>query len=321
MGKGKKIFRDLSNDEIDQIKYAYNNKALTRKTIQNNLAERFGVTRRTIREWAKDLGISGDITPNQARIMVYDIETSRTEGKFWWTGKQYINHNQITKEPRIISIAWKFLGDDKVQTLSWDKHQDDKAMLEIFLKEYNNADMVIGQNNDRFDNRWVAGRAAKHNLDYNVFVKSFDIMKQTKRLFRLPSYSMAFIAKFFGLTLKQSHEGIHMWDMIEDGTPEQKAEYLQKMLEYNIGDIITTEEIYYKLRKYMGHKVHFGVFNGLEKYSCPNCGGTDVSLYRTTYTPAGTLQHIMKCNEDGVLYKISNRDYMRYLEDKFNGII
>ena len=65
--------------------------------------------------------------------------------------------------------------------------------------------MVIGQNNDRFDNRWVNARAAKHNLFVNTFIKSFDIMKQTKRLFRLPSYSMAYIAKFFGLTLKQSH--------------------------------------------------------------------------------------------------------------------
>ena len=213
------------------------------------------------------------------------------------------------------------MNEDKVHTLTWDDVQDDKEMLRKFLVDYNKCDMVIGQNNDRFDNRWIAARAAKHNLEFNSYVKSFDIMKQTKRLFRLPSYAMAFIAKFFGLTLKLSHEGIHMWEMIEDGTPAEKKEYMAKMLEYNVGDIVTTEEIYYKLRKYMGHKIHFGVFNGGEKYSCPNCGGTDVSLYKTTYTTAGTVQHIMKCNDDECMYKISNRDYMKYLSDKFNNLI
>jgi len=154
------------------------------------------------------------------------------------------------------------LNEDKVHTLTWDDVQDDKEMLRKFIIDYNKCDIVIGQKNDRLDNRRIATRATKHNLEFNSYVKSFDIMKQTKRLFRLPSYAMAFIAKFFGLTLKLSHEGIHMWEMIEDGTPAEKKEYMAKMLEYNVGDIVTTEEIYYKLRKYMGHKIHFGVFNG-----------------------------------------------------------
>ena len=74
-------------------------------------------------------------------------------------------------------------------------------MLKSFLKAYNTADMVIGQNNDKFDNRWVNARAMKHNLDVNTLVKSFDIMKQTKKLFRLPSYSMDYITKF-GVEIK-----------------------------------------------------------------------------------------------------------------------
>jgi hypothetical protein len=40
--------------------------------------------------------------------------------------------------------------------------------------------MVIGQNNDRFDNRWVNARAMKYDLEVNTFVRSFDIMKELK---------------------------------------------------------------------------------------------------------------------------------------------
>lgn len=311
-------FKDLKKEDLDNIREMYLDKDISQKETQEELAENFDVTARTIRRWAKILGLGTDLPLQRQKILTYDIETSRSKADLWWTGKQYVGHHQISENPRIISIAWKWMHEDKVESVKWDKDMDDKDLLRAFLKAYNEADMVIGQNNDRFDNRWVNARAALHNLEVNTFVKSFDIMKQTKRLFRLPSYSMAFIANFFGLTLKQSHEGIHMWEMIEKGNPEQKEEYLQKMIDYNIGDIITTEEIYFRLRKYMGHKVHFGVFNGQEKYTCPDTGSSNIELYKTTYTTAGTYQHIMKSNETGCLYKISNRDYMKYLEAKLN---
>ena len=103
--------------------------------------------------------------------------------------------------------------------------------------------------------------------------------------------------------------------MIEDGTKEEQAEYLRKMIDYNVGDIITTEEIYLKNRKYYGHKTHFGVLNGEEKYTCPNCGSSQIELYKTSITPAGTIQRIMKCNCE-VKYKLNNKQYMNYLDFK-----
>jgi hypothetical protein len=94
------------------------------------------------------------------------------------------------------------------------------------------------------------------------------------------------------------------------------------MVDYNVGDIVTTEELYLRLRKYFGHKVHFGVLHGEEKWSCPNCGGTNVEFYKRTVTPAGTVQIIMKCKDDDVQYKITNKQYMSFLDFKIkNNII
>jgi len=317
------MFSTLSEDDKNLIRLSYADNTKSKEQIQDELADYFNVGDRAIRRWASLLGLSSysKNIVDESKVMIYDIETSRVTAKCWWTGKQYVNHTQLQTEPAIISIAWKWLGDDTVHTLCWDYNHCDRAMLVKFLKEYNSADMVIGQNNDKFDNRWLNARAMKHNLWINTQIKSFDIMKQTKRLFRLPSYSMAYVSKFLGITEKRSHEGILMWDMIEDGDMHQQAEYLQKMLDYNVGDIVTTEEMYYKLKKYMGHKLHFGVFNGQENYTCPDCGTSDVRLFKTTYTAQGTIQHLMVCNEDGSQYKISNRSYMKFLDDKFNGII
>ena len=308
-----------------KYKHGANKRVLSRDEVQDKLANHFGVHKRTIRKWANrmDLGLMSANIVNPTKILIYDIETSRVSAKLFWTGKTYINYKQIRGEPTIISISWRWLGDAEVHHLKWDmKTHDDKELMEKFLDVYNQADMVVGYNNNNFDDRWINSRAMKYNLFVNVYVKSFDIIKQSKRLFRLLSYSMDYLAKFMGVTLKQSHEGIIMWDMIEDGTPEQQEEYIAKMIEYNIGDIVTTEEIFLKLRKYMGHKINVSTHEGGEKYGCPHCGGLNVELFKVTTTAAGTMQYIMKCADDDVQYKISHREYNRYLQeliDNFNG--
>jgi DNA polymerase elongation subunit (family B) len=261
-------FKELVQEDLDLITKVYK-ESESRKQAQSKLAIMFNVTERTIRNWVKYIGIVGDDNISPAKILIYDIETGRVPAMVWWTGKQYVNHNQLIEEPKIITIAYKWLGENIVYDLTWDKNQSDKDMITQFMKVYNKADMVIGQNNDRFDNRWVNARAMKYDLEVNTFVRSFDIMKETKRLFRLPSYSMAYITNFLGVETKLQHEGIIMWDKIQFGTKEEQAEYLQKMVDYNRQDIVATEDMYLSLRKYMGNKVHFGVLNGNEKFTCP----------------------------------------------------
>ena len=311
------IFKELSQEDKDIIINEYKD-CESREEAQEKLAKYFNVTERTIRKWANKLEI-GLMTKNIVslnKILIYDIETTRVKAWVWWSGKQFVSGDSLIDEPKIITIAYKWLGEDDITVLTWDEKLSDKQLLEKFLKVYNSADMVIGQNNDRFDNRWVNARAMKYGLDINTFVRSFDIMRETKRLFRLPSYSMKYITNYLGIQTKLEHEGIKMWEKIQTGTPEEQKEYLQKMVEYNRQDIVATEDMYLTLRKYMGHKTHFGVLNGQERFTCPNCGGKNVSLDRTTVTPAGTVQRVMKCSDDGVVYKISNKQYMDYLEYK-----
>ena len=258
---------------------------------------------------------NGDKT--KPRILVYDLETSLVQAHVFWTGKQYIHSSQLMGEPKIITVAYKWLGEDKVHTITWDEENgefSDRRLVEEFLVVYNTADMVIGINNRNFDDRWVNARALKHGLYINPYLKSFDIQRKAKSMFRLPGYSMKYLAEYLGVTLKQDHEGIKMWKKVQFGDASEKKEYLEKMLDYNVGDIITTEDLYYKMRRYMKGESHFGVLQGSAKWTCPECGGTNVELLKTTVTRAGTIQRVMRCNDDDVTYKISNTEYTKFLE-------
>lgn len=286
-----------------------------KKEVQEILAKEFGCSERIIRVHAKEFGLNV-LRKNVVsdKVIVYDIETSRIKVDTWWTGKQYINHKQLRNDSKIISIAWKYIGEDEVYSLTWDKNHCDKKMLIKFLKHYNKASMVIGQNNNSFDNKWINTRAAKHNLHVDRYVKSFDIYRMAKRYFRLPSYSMAYMAKYFGLTLKQSHEGIHMWDMIEYGNSEEKKEYLKKMVDYNKGDIVTTEELYLTLQPYFGSVTNEAVKLGLPRWACPVSASLNVKLLKTIFTEMGTVQRILYCEDSQHQYKVNNKTYMDFLQ-------
>lgn len=314
-------FKEMNQSDKDLIVRAYqqcDKKGESREHMQKELANHFDVRPRAIRKWAKNLhvGVMAKNIINPSNILIYDIETSRTRAWVWWTGKQYISHQQLIDDPAIITISWKWLGEDNIEYVAWDKNHSDEKVMEKFLEVYNRADMVIGYNNDRFDNRWINARAMKYDLDVNVHMKSYDIMKEEKRVFRVASYSMAYMSKYSNVIHKQGHEGIHMWNMIQTGTPAEQEEYLQKMIDYNIGDIAATEALYVRLRKYFGHKIHFGVLHGSEKWTCPATGSYNIELYRRTTTPAGTVQNIMMNRDTKVTYKISNLQYMAFLDHK-----
>jgi hypothetical protein len=314
-------YNELTEADRVHIRDVYS-MPMPRKEAQEILADEYEVSTRTIRNWANQMqiGVMPKNITDGSKILIYDIETPRLKFWKWWSGKGYTNGNDLVREPknepRIITVAYKWFGEDKVYHLTWDKNQCDKKLMETFLKDYNEASLVVGINNDNFDNRWINARAAKHGLHVNLFTRSMDLQKQAKKFFRLPSYSLKYLCHFFGVTMKLSHEGIIMWDMVQNGTKEQQKEYLEKMVVYNVGDIVSTEEVYVKMIPYLDHKAHLGVLNhGNGKFSCPHCGETEkLSYLRDTVTKAGTIQRLMKCDVDGSQYKISNREYLNWLK-------
>ena len=306
MGKSKKVRKHLSSSQAQFLGFD------PKPRYKNGRKAQYSLSKKDLKKLALY-----DELDSKGKVMVYDIETSMVRFDAWGTGQQYVRHDMLVPGPegetRVISVSWKFVGEDHVYDLTWDDGCD-KELIRQFMMVYNRCDMVIGQNNNSFDNKIVRARAAKHGLFVNRFVKSFDIYRKAKIAFKLQSYSMKYMANYFGLTPKLSHEGIKMWKMIQYGTPEQKEEYLKKMVEYNVGDIVTTEELYMLLRPYLSGVTHIGVAQGKPKWVCPISASENVKLYNTIITPAGTVQRILWCEDSNYQFKVSNKVYRQFLE-------
>lgn len=247
--------------------------------------------------------------------LFFDIETSPNVVYSWRVGyKLSLSHDNIIKERAIICVSWKWEGEKEVHTLAWDKKQNDKKLLQKFIPILDSADEVIGHNGDRFDMKWLRGRCLYHGVPMKPTYTTTDTLKIAKYGFNLNSNRLDYIAKFLGVGAKTKHRGWDMW--VDVMNNDKKA--LSEMVTYCENDVVILENVYQKLKNYSKPKIHYAALNGLEKWTCPDCGTVHTHCNKTRTTAAGTVKREMKCLDKscGRNYTISDRAYVQYLKYK-----
>lgn len=165
------------------------------------------------------------------KVLIWDIETSYNIVSSWRVGSKInLPHYSIIKERAIICISYKWLGEDQVYTLTWDKNQDDKFMLEQFIDVMNEADILVAHFGDKFDMKWVKTRALKHGLEMLPNYVTVDTKWLASKHFYLNSNKLDYIAKFLGFEGKIQTEP-ELWDKI---ILEKDIDALKSMITYCI---------------------------------------------------------------------------------------
>ena len=245
--------------------------------------------------------------------LFYDIETSYNIVKAWRVGYNLsLQPEDIIQERAIITIAYKWEGEDDVVVLTWNKG-DDKKIIEEFVKVMAEADELVGHNVDRFDTKFVMGRALKHGISVLPKYQSTDTLKLARKHFMLNSNKLDYIAQYLGLGHKVRHRGMSMWDdIIQRNCPKA----MDEMVEYNIQDVILTEKVFNKLTEYSLPKVNHASKQTGDKHTCPQCGSTDATLQKTYVASSGTKTRLMSCNSCSTNFTINNTNY----EKHYNGV-
>ena len=234
------------------------------------------------------------------KVLVFDIETSKTHFSGYRTGKQYVRAEQIEKHPYVMGWAAKWLFEPEMYsnfvTPVSARRRDDRAVIKELYKILTQADYAITYNGDNFDIKVMNVAWAKNGYGSNQFYNSIDLYKKVRQVWRLPSYSLKNVCEYFGLSPKMKREDT---DEAEAGDPEA----LKHDEAYCRQDVFSTEDLYLFLRPWM--KTHpnmasvYDMYHELEddEIHCPRCLGV-VHLWkwgRQSTNPNGTTYRATNC--------------------------
>ena len=94
-------------EHYDQALEMFNNIQVATQ-VAKDLCELYGIEYdenegRKVRGWLENYTVNKFPENYTPKILVWDIETSQSIFKAWWTGKQYLGTRNMIKEPQILT--------------------------------------------------------------------------------------------------------------------------------------------------------------------------------------------------------------------------
>ena len=229
------------------------------------------------------------------KILLYDIETSPNISAVW--GKYEQNTIWNEQEWYMLSFAYKWLGEKKAHVYSlpmfdaYKKDQCDDSSLVLMLHTLMDlADVVVGHNSDKFDNRKANARFIFNGIEPPSSYRSIDTLKVARRYFKFDSNKLNDLGEHLNVGKKVETGGYKLWK----GCLENDKKSWKLMEKYNIQDVELLEQVYLRLRPWMTNHPSIRTDTGIE-HICPKCGSTDIHKEGFKYTKVNTFQR-WKCD-------------------------
>lgn len=232
----------------------------------------------------------------KTKILIFDVETAPNLAYVWGKWKQNIGSNMMISETYLMSFAAKWLGDDNI-IYEENRHNDELALVTKLFALFDEADIVVAHNGNKFDIPTVQGRGLVLGLTPPSPFKKVDTLLTAKKEFRFPSNTLADLAKYFECSPKLSHAKFPGFELWLECLKQNDAAW-EEMREYNIQDILTLEEIYLKMRPWMKTHPNMGVFEEQERPVCPKCGSHHIN-FRGYQTTSVSKFHRFVCRDCG----------------------
>jgi DNA polymerase elongation subunit (family B) len=191
--------------------------------------------------------------PTEIKILVFDIETSPMTAYVWGRHEVNIAMNHVKKESSVIAWGAKWLGDPPYKIIYRDQRgakdiEDDRALLLPLWKLLNDADIVITYYGSAFDSPLLNARFMLHGFPPPKPYKHLDTYRIVKRVASFTSHKLEYLTDKLCTKYKKSGHarfpGMSLWTECLAGN---KAAW-DEMKKYNILDVLSTEELYNKIK-------------------------------------------------------------------------
>ena len=256
----------------------------------------------------------------KVNILVYDIETCLHLGHYFSLGKQVLRHNQLLKgyffRPHVMCITYKWLHEKKTHILTWgSSEKDEQHMLSEFDKLIKTADVVIGKNSNRFDNKHINTQRLLSNVPgMPEWIKhTDDLESQMRRYFYLPSYSLDYFSELLGFGGKdkmqfgdwQDMANYRMWQLTKQSASlltmltgsdveeikKKGIKATDKMFKYGKKDTKDTSDLIKYCATHFEWKYNAAAKHGDRRCKNPICGSTRIKKNGTRVAGLTRYQH------------------------------
>jgi len=205
-------------------------------------------------------------------VFYFDIEISPNTGRFWrnkYLGEVAII--EVLEESQILCYGYKW-GDGKIGIRSQRHDPDykvgvlsDKWLIQQLRDDLDKADIVIGQNSDKFDVKFFNSRCVMHGIKPPSAFKTYDTLKINKKHFSHLENNLKSLTKRYGITQKVEHSGfMTMLYKVMAGDWREMEKYCK-------GDIQATYELFNRVLEW--EKIQKPTWQ--TKRNCPTCGSNN----------------------------------------------
>jgi len=227
-----------------------------------------------------------------SRILILDIERLPGEARIWEPKTRYVAARNFTKWPSLLCYAARWYGTRRpIFSAIWEEGGK-AAMVESVWKLYDEADIVVGYNSIRFDNKHLRSDWLEAGLSPPRPWKDVDLYAHVKQ-FGFESKSLDSVTRRLGRPGKLMHYDMDMAHAAAEGDVAAQ----RKLRRYNVGDIELTEWLYDRLRGWMPTHPHVGTFGDDKR--CPQCGSDDLELQPNKYRATIIDYALYRCNHCG----------------------
>jgi DNA polymerase elongation subunit (family B) len=234
----------------------------------------------------------------KTKILLYDIETSPSLGYTWEMWET--NVLKVIQPWYMLCFSYKWLGEKKTHVISLPQfkgykknHRDDKELVKKLWSLFEEADIIMGHNGDRFDIKKTNAKFIEHGFNPPEPYKTIDTLKIARRYFKFDSNKLDSLGEYLGVGRKMKTGGFDLWLDCMDG--DMKA--WVRMEKYNKQDVVLLEKVYLKLRPWIQNHPNLNILDN--KYnSCPNCKSSNLHKRGFSLTTIGKKQR-WQCKDCG----------------------
>lgn len=205
----------------------------------------------------------------EPKVLLHDIEAGPNLGYVY--AKYETNVLRFEKEWDLMAYGFKWLGKRAVESYAQDEYSEEQ-LLEIAHEKLSEADIVIGHNSNRFDNKKLNAKFLEYGFDPPTPYRSVDTLQVAKRYFSFNSNSLGDLAEKLDVRRKAQLGGFSVWLACIEG--DQSA--WNKLKAYNKQDVRVLEDLYIRMRPWIDNHPPMNLLSGKEDV-CPKCMGNNLN--------------------------------------------